>query len=321
MLRKPNRIHLSQTHEEWLEQRRQGIGGSDAANILGMGYSSPLTVFLDKTGRGEEVKDNLPMKLGRALEQTVADLFQEETGIKCRRSGYMFQSKDHPFMLANLDRLTSDGTFLECKTTTEWNMSKIAFRGEIPAHWYCQVMHYMAVLGVSHCYLAVLIGNKEFRHFRIERDEEDIEALIEAESKFWKMVQEDSFDGEYMGTANESKSLTAAFPDPKLAGISFYSDEFEIRLREAERALNEATEKADKAKADLEGVKNEIKLLMADGATEFKSGNALCTWKTKDTPRIDTKALKKKYPAIAKELTNISHTREFRYKFLKENDK
>lgn len=314
--RKPIRIRLADNRDDWLEQRKKGIGGSDAANILGMGYSSPLTTFLDKTGQIPPVADNLPMKLGRALEQTVADLFEEETGIKCRKSGYMFQSKQYPFMLANIDRLTADGTFLECKTTTEWNKKKIAFKGEIPAHWYCQCMHYMAVLGTPYCYLAVLIGNREFVWFKIDRDEEDIKALIQAESEFWKMVQAGEFSGDPEGSLEESQSLVKAYPDPKLAGISYFSDEFEIRLREAEKASNDADEEAKRAKAELEAVKNEIKLIMGDDATEFRSGNAICTWKTKETPRIDSKALRKAHPEIADEFTKVSRTREFRYKFL-----
>lgn len=314
--RKPIRIRLAESHDEWLEQRKKGIGGSDAANILGMGYSSPLTTFLDKTGQLPPVADNLPMKLGRALEKTVSDLFEEETGIKCRKSGYMFQSKQYPFMLANIDRLTADGTFLECKTTTEWNKKKIAFRGEIPVHWYCQCMHYMAVLGTPYCYLAVLIGNREFVWFKIDRDEEDIKALIQAESEFWKMVQAGKFTGDPAGTTGESQSLSAAYPDPKPAGISYFSDEFEIRLREAEKASNDADEEAKRAKAELEAVKNEIKLIMGEEATEFRSGNAICTWKTKETPRIDSKALRKAHPEIADEFTKVSRTREFRYKFI-----
>lgn len=314
--RKPIRIRLADNRDDWLEQRKKGIGGSDAANILGMGYSSPLTTFLDKTGQLPPVADNLPMKLGRALEQTVSDLFEEETGIKCRKSGYMFQSRQHRFMLANIDRLTADGTFLECKTTTEWNKKKIAFKGEIPANWYCQCMHYMAVLGTPYCYLAVLIGNREFVWFKIERDEEDIKALIQAESDFWKMVQAGKFTGDPAGTTGESQSLSAAYPDPKPAGISYFSDDFEVRLREAEKESDEADEVAKAAKEKLEAVKNEIKMMMGDEATEFRSGNAICTWKAKETQRIDSKALRKAHPEIADEFTKVSRTREFRYKFI-----
>ena len=40
------------THEEWLEERRKSIGGSDAAALVGMNpYVTPYTLWADKTGR------------------------------------------------------------------------------------------------------------------------------------------------------------------------------------------------------------------------------------------------------------------------------
>jgi len=42
---------LDMPREQWLELRRQGIGGSDAAAILGMNpWKSPMDVWLEKTG-------------------------------------------------------------------------------------------------------------------------------------------------------------------------------------------------------------------------------------------------------------------------------
>lgn len=315
-----NRIKVEANRIDWLDQRRKGIGGSDCANILGMGYSSPLSVFLDKTGRMDETPDNLAMILGRKLEQAVADLFEEETGKKTKHTNYMFQSKEHPFMLANLDRLiVGEKAFLECKTTTEWNRTKIAFRGEIPSHWYCQVMHYMAVTGFEYCYLAVLIGNKDFRVFKIDRDEEDIQALIEAESDFWKMVEAGEYTGSYIGTEDEREGLVRSFRDPEDKGLVFDSDELEKRYSEAENAYNEAKKSFEEEKEKLEALKSEIKMIMGDEGTELKSGRALFTWKPKTTMRVNTSLIKKNYPEIAEACTTTTTTRDFRVKFLRED--
>ena len=41
------------SHEQWLELRRTGIGGSDAPTIVGVNpYSSRYALYLDKIGEG-----------------------------------------------------------------------------------------------------------------------------------------------------------------------------------------------------------------------------------------------------------------------------
>ena len=47
------------SHEEWLEQRRQGIGGSDAGAVIGVNkWRSPYTVYCDKLGKLPPIEDN-----------------------------------------------------------------------------------------------------------------------------------------------------------------------------------------------------------------------------------------------------------------------
>ena len=59
--------------EQWLEARRKGIGGSDAAAILGMShYSTPYSVFAEKMGALPEKEDSEAMRQGRDLEAYVA---------------------------------------------------------------------------------------------------------------------------------------------------------------------------------------------------------------------------------------------------------
>ena len=71
------------TREEWLKLRRTGIGGSDAGAICGLNpYSSPMTVYRDKTGDYLEDEDNESMRQGRDLEDYVARRFCEETGLR-----------------------------------------------------------------------------------------------------------------------------------------------------------------------------------------------------------------------------------------------
>lgn len=143
-------IHTAgMSREEWLEMRRTGIGGSDAGAVCGLNpYSSPMSVYYDKTAKDvKDDYDNEAMRQGRDLEDYVAGRFMEATGLKVRRSNMMYRSKEHPFMLADVDRLiVGEDAGLECKTASAYSADKWK-NGEIPPYYQIQCYHYMAVTG------------------------------------------------------------------------------------------------------------------------------------------------------------------------------
>ena len=114
----------SLTREEWLEWRRKGIGGSDAAAVLGISpFRTAVDLYYDKLGLPlEDGEDNWVAKeAGVLLEDLVARIFARKTGLKIYQRKCMFQHPEHPWMLADLDYLVElpDGgtAILECKTT------------------------------------------------------------------------------------------------------------------------------------------------------------------------------------------------------------
>lgn len=181
----------AEDHEKWLEARALGIGGSDAAVIMGMNpYKSPYQLWLEKTGQAEapDLSDNQYVYWGTKNEANIADWFQEETGRKVKRLGTL-RSKEYPFMLANVDRtVVGENAGLEIKTAGVRQYRKWK-DDEIPDAYYCQCLHYMAVTGADYWYIAVLLGGNEAKWKRIERNEEDIQHLIMAETDFWKLVE------------------------------------------------------------------------------------------------------------------------------------
>src|SRR5262245_47999262 len=97
--------------EAWLLARRGGIGGSDAAAVVGASpWSSPLAVYMDKLGLAEPMEATLAMRLGIRLEAVVAELYVEETGRDVTKfpDFSISRSPDHPFMAATFDRLIVD---------------------------------------------------------------------------------------------------------------------------------------------------------------------------------------------------------------------
>lgn len=178
-----------------LEERRTGVGGSDAASVLGIHpFKDVYELYLDKRGEAPPEDDDF-LKEGRywgsVLEQPVCDRYAEETGYKVQKANQLIRSKEHPFMIANIDRkvVGEDRRIgFEAKTAVwreGWGESG---SDEIPPYIMCQVQHYLAVTGYDIWDLAVLIGNRDFRTYRINPIEKIIEQLIDAEEQFWDRV-------------------------------------------------------------------------------------------------------------------------------------
>ena len=97
---------LNLSKEDWLRYRKCGITGTDAGAILGLNpYRSAFQVYHDKISDTFENIDNEAMRQGRDLEDYVAQRFTEATGLKVRRANAIYQSEEHPLLLADFDRL------------------------------------------------------------------------------------------------------------------------------------------------------------------------------------------------------------------------
>ena len=105
---KPGRpaLRLVSTHDmsrgDWLEVRKQGIGGSDAAAAVGLNpYKSQLELWLEKTGRDAEMRkpdpddEAQPIYWGTLLEPIVAAHYTKRTGNRVRRVNAVTQYADH----------------------------------------------------------------------------------------------------------------------------------------------------------------------------------------------------------------------------------
>ena len=247
---------VGMSHEEWLEHRRNTIGGSDASAILGMNaYSSPYSVWAEKLGKLPPKEDNEAMRIGRDLEAYVAQRFTEKTGKKVRRENNILWNPDYPFAHANVDRMIiGEDAGLECKTTSSLNMKNFK-NGAFPDTYYVQCVHYMMVTGCKKWYLAVLVLNKDFMVFEIERDEEEIEALAKSESEFWKFVEEKT-SPIADGTSSTSNTISVLYPESNEESVNLFAYEADLQqyialsaqIKELEKLKDEA---ANKVKAFL----------------------------------------------------------------------
>ncbi len=178
------------SREQWLEERRKGIGSSDIGCLVGADpYRGPLDVFLDKTGRNRDGIETRPMRLGRALEPIILAEFVEETGRDARLDGVLAVHPTVPIARATPDsRLVAEPSGVELKApgfrqAGHWGRS---WSNEYPEQYLAQCAWQMAVLDLDEWYLAALLGGQDFRVYRIHRDRELEEGLLEAAQRFWK---------------------------------------------------------------------------------------------------------------------------------------
>ena len=278
-------------HEEWKALRHQYIGGSDAAAVVGMNsYSSPFALWAEKTGRLPGFDGNLATEVGTYLEEFVAQKFAEVTGKKVRRSNLSWFNDEYPWAIANIDReIVGEDAGLEIKTTDSLNMAKFK-NGEYPANYYVQIVHYLAVTGKKRWYLAVLIGNKEFKWFTIERDEDEIRALMQAEKEFWQFVQTDTPPA-VDGAEATGKTLLSLHPDSTDSAIGIGAFERELDTYFTLKA--QAKELDEK----ISGIENRIKAHLGENGNG-EGEKYKVSWKTQSRTNFDYKQFVADHPDL-----------------------
>lgn len=311
--------------------RKTYLGGSDAAAILGLDPygKTPLTVYLAKIGELGGTPDPEKEKFLRRrkrFEDPIVAMLREEFGGEIVGMNRRFTDPVHGFLAAEIDFEWADADGViengEIKTVSPFAFNERAGWGEagtdeIPVHYHAQVMHGLAVTGRRVCILAALAGLDTMVFYRIERDEEAIEALRAAEVKFW----------------NEHV-LARVPPDPIT-----YSDAMRLFARRNGRPVEVDAETADKLRA-LRDVRAEVKIREAtadelagevavaickawgiaegeeppkDAAEIFHNGQKIATWARGRSTFLDQKGLKAANPEIVAQFTKETNFRAFRF--------
>ncbi|MDA3500757.1 MULTISPECIES: YqaJ viral recombinase family protein [Acinetobacter] len=310
-------------HEQFLENRKKGIGGSDVAAILGFSpYKSPYQLWLDKTGRSEKKAQNESAHFGHLLEDVVAKEFSRRAGLKVQRVTQQLFLEDHPWAIGNIDRavinpeisgnvrfkdgaLTTD-QLLECKTASEYMSKLFGEEGsdQVPDYYLTQCLWYLMITGCQIIHLAVLIGGNKFRMYRIERDEDLIQSIFEQVKSFWF-----------------NHVIADVPPDPTcfddvlhrwskhVVGKQVEANFEQIKLGE-ELVTVQNRQKADKARED--EIKLKIVSTMQDAEMMISQGKTLFTYKEQSSTRIDSTLLKKEEPKLFEKYCKTSSTRVFR---------
>lgn len=302
--------------------RSRGIGGSDVGAIFGLSkWGNVPKLWLQKTGRlfNQSSEDNELQDWGRYLEAPIAKKYSERTGRAIRRPSQTLVHPEFPWMIGNPDRFQVDKKrekasrrgVLEVKNAMfgklrEWSQSGV------PAGYFLQLQHYLAITGLSWGSFAVLFGGNKLVEFDIPRDDKLIALMIEKEREFWGYVQRDEPPPMQLG-AEWNEQLVNFFPKPKQQEV--------LRLDSPEaqgKALRliRLKQQIKQREPEIEELESWFKLQLADHATAQVARIARISWSASETNRINLDKLREKHPAIAKELTETKPTRRFSVKLL-----
>lgn len=290
--------------------RRKLIGGSDVAAILGISpWKTPLDVYLDKIKPRSDQPDQNKARVfsrGKRMEPYVIDLLAEETGSTIIARGKRYRDPEFDFMAAEIDAETDKYENVEIKTVSpfkakEWGEQQ---SDEVPVHYTAQVMHGLMVTGRSVCIFGVLIGADDFRVYRVERDDETIDAMRQKEIEFWDRIERRIPPD----PATTGDILTLFERD---SGAVINADDTTIK---AIYRMQELKEQIGPLEKEFERLKQNVQVFMRDAAVLAVGGITLATWKTQVSNRFDQKAFGEAHPLLLEQFKHASESRVFRLK-------
>lgn len=171
---------------------RAGLPSGDAAAALGVDRRrTPFSLYQTKTSDApyRTAEDTARTEVTVAVVPGIVALFGQRQDLGVRRVGIL-ASKTRPWQLATIDALTSDGGLLDVTTTTrhsrdDWT-NPITGAPLVPAHARARALHDLAVTGRTHAWIAcVILDDRELLVRRVDRDEQAITELNDAETAFW----------------------------------------------------------------------------------------------------------------------------------------
>lgn len=297
------------THKGWLDERKNGIGASEAGIILGVNkYSTPYQLWLSKLGLIPPVEETWAMKQGHIFEPYIAQLFEEEIGykvIKASKGDWLAVDNKRPYL-----RVSPDWTFwhgevknekgkalLECKSSR--NDYQPSCLGGDCLSWFVQCQYQMYVMGYDTAYLGFICvenGNHWFEEIAFD-EKFTLGTLIPAIEEFWtknilpakKLLENGHKDeaNEFAPMISEAEDVPLRYPkqedgktleadDDFLNGLSGY-----LLLKESKKNIE----------AKMKEFEDETRLRMTDAESIVdKDGKPYVTYKkNKDSMTFDGK--------------------------------
>lgn len=312
-------LELIMNREEFLAQRRKGIGGSDISALLGLNpWKSSFELYLDKTGRLEETltpEQEERMKWGTILEDVIAKDYAEQNGVRIQRINQQMSHPEHDCIVANIDRVVlDDGTrarfngervlgankVLEVKTANAFALNSEDWGDEgseiVPTNYWLQVMWYMGITQLPVADIAVLFGGQRQKVFAVEYDKEVFNDLVAQAVEWWQKHIVADMPPEPVNEYEAKLKWARSKPDVEIQATS--------EMLSLIESLQELKCLMKNLKDEEQELRDKLIPLLADGEVIMKGAERLGSYKSnRDSTITDWQAA---YLDIASDPTHIT---------------
>jgi len=309
---------------EWLAWRRDRIGGSDVAGILGLSpWESPYSIWLSKVMDLPDREPSEAMEFGMRAEPMLARWFTDRTGL------FVFGEQmwcTHPtirYAGCTVDGLVGDSPnsldldvalgAAEWKTTSD---PPAEWEGKVPDHYACQATWTMAVLDVEQVWFGVLhlaYGRPAFRVYEFKRDHDDEAFVLAACERFWTEHVVTGLPPDIDAHPATLAALNARWPETTEAALLV--DERTGFLLEQHHWFRA---EADSALTELDIVDNQLRALIGDNEAIVSEPDAkgrtknLATWKWQTRHGVDLDRLRAAWPDVVRQFETETRSRVLR---------
>jgi putative phage-type endonuclease len=274
-------VEVFENRDQWLEARTSMFGASEAASLLGCGYSdqNAHTVIASKIARQLDESEAKRLMIGRIMEPALRELFELETGLKCLPQPQYSIVRNHelPWLGASLDGATCDPDRgmcpIELKHVDGFNLWQWR-DGSGPLKFQVQCQHQMAVTGATRAYLFGVVGSGNLVSIVVERNQRFIEAMLASLRKFWGFVERRELPP-VDGSEATTRALRILHPDDSGATVTLPSDAdtWTSQIETADLEIDVAVARRDE-------LKNKLREAIGESSYGLLGDGSRWSWKT-----------------------------------------
>lgn len=182
-------FHRFAQRTEWLAWTKTGLMAEDAPTILGENpWKTPAELLREKS-QGEETPKTEAMQTALLHRPQILEAYQKTSGEELQKAN--IQSKERPWQRAGLDGISKNRWHIVELKAGEYAYKKALELQRVPAFYYAEGQHILAITGLPYMTFHFHTGKKEDKplSLQLRRNPKYIERLLEKETAFFQLLK------------------------------------------------------------------------------------------------------------------------------------